>query len=311
MKYMAQRDAYGDTLVRLGQHRKDLVVLDADLSGSTKTGKFAKACPDRFFNCGIAEQNMMSTAAGLAAGGKLVFASTFAVFATGRCWDQIRQSITYPDMNVKIVATHAGITVGGDGASHQCLEDLALMSSLPRMTVVVPTDAVETVKAIEAIAEHRGPCYVRMGRSKVPVLTDEDDPFEIGRATLLREGHDISLIGTGQMVAACMEAAESLAANGISAEVINMSTIKPLDTATIASSVASTGCVVTAEEHNIIGGLGSHVASFLVESCPVPMERIGVRDRFGESGEPEELLEKYGLTGHHVAEAAVRVIGRK
>jgi transketolase len=311
MKYVAQRVEYGRALVELGKLREDMVVLDADLAGSTKTIEFAKAFPERFFDCGIAEQNMMGTAAGLAAGGKLVFASTFAVFATGRCWDQIRQSIAYPRMNVKIVASHAGITVGGDGASHQATEDIALMRTLPHMTVIVPADAPETYKAIMAVAEFDGPCYVRMGRADVPVITSEEDDFVIGRAKVMREGEDVSLIACGQMVAVCLQAAEELERDGISAEVVNMSTIKPLDESAIATSVTKTGCCVTAEEHSTFSGLGSAVACYLVEHHCVPMERVGLHDTFGESGESDELMVEYGLTPDEVVKAAKKAMGRK
>ncbi len=309
--YSSQRKEYGKALVELGRSRGDIVVLDADLSGSTRTADFGKEFPERFFNVGIAEQNMIGTAAGLAASGKTVFASTFAVFATGRCFDQIRQSVAYPKMNVKIAATHAGISVGGDGASHQTMEDIALMHTLPNMTVVVPADAMEAFKATKAVAARVGPCYLRMGRVDVPNFTEPNTPFEIGEATVPREGSDITLIGTGQMVAACLEAAEVLKSKGVSARVINMSTIKPLDEEALHKAAAETGGIVTAEEHNVISGLGSYVSSYLVEHHPVPMKLVGMADVFGESGESDELMTKYGLTMSKVVEAAEEVIRRR
>lgn len=305
-----QRKAYGRALVELGKRRNDVVVLDADLSGSTRTVDFAKAFPDRFFNCGIAEQNMIGTAAGLAACGKTVFASSFAVFATGRCLDQIRQSIAYPKLNVKIVATHAGISVGPDGASHQTMEDIALMRTIPNMTVLAPADAPETFNAILAVADHKGPCYVRMGRSDVPIFTKPEDPFRIGKASLLREGNDVTLIGCGQMVAACLEAAEVLATEGVSARVLNMSTIKPLDEEAILRAANETGAIVTAEEHNRLSGMGSAVATFLVERSDAPVQMVGMDDVFGESGESEELMIKYGLTAENVVDSAHKAIRR-
>jgi transketolase len=309
--YTSQRKEYANALVEIGKSRTDVVVLDGDLSSSTRTIEFAKKFPERFFNCGIAEQNIMGTAAGLAVSGKTVFASTFAVFATGRCWDQIRQSIAYPNLNVKIVATHAGITVGGDGASHQALEDIALMRTLPNMTVLVPADGIEAYKAVKAAAEHAGPCYVRLGRADVPMVTTMDSPFTIGKASILREGSDVSLVGCGQMVAVCMDAAEELQKKDISAEVINMSTIKPLDEAALVRSAKKTGCVVTTEEHTVESGLGSAVANCLGEHCPVPLKRIGTPDCFGESGESEELMRRYGLTSEKVVAAAEETIRRK
>jgi transketolase len=309
--YGSQRKEYGKALVELGRSRADIVVLDADLSGSTRTADFGKEFPERFFNVGIAEQNMIGTAAGLAASGKTVFASTFAVFATGRCFDQIRQSVAYPKMNVKIAATHAGISVGGDGASHQTMEDIALMHTLPNMTVVVPADATEAFKATKAVAAKVGPCYLRMGRVDVPNFTDLNTPFEIGKATVPLEGSDITLIGTGQMVAACLEAAEVLKTKGISARVINMSTVKPLDEEALHKAATETGGIVTAEEHNVISGLGTYVAAYLAEHRPVPMRRVGMADIFGESGESDELMTKYGLTKDKVVEAAEEVIRRR
>jgi transketolase len=307
----SQRKAYARALLDLGAEREDIVVMDADLSSSTQTAKFGERFPDRFFNCGIAEQNMIGTAAGFAASGKTVLVSTFAIFATGRCWDQIRQSIAYPRFNVKIVASHAGITVGGDGASHQIAEDIALMRTLPNMTVVVPADATEAYKAVREAVNWPGPCYVRLGRVDFPVITNDDDPFQIGKARIIREGNDVSLIGTGQMVAVCLDAAEALAKDGISAEVVNMSTIKPLDEETVSRTARKTGAVVTAEEHNLMTGLGSAVASYLVENENVPMKRVGIPDVFGESGESDELMTKYGLTMEEVIKAARESMGRK
>ena len=293
MASIATRDAYGEALAELGAVNENIVVLEADLSKSTKTSDFKKVYPERFFNMGIAEQNMIGTAAGFAAAGKTPFASTFAVFAAGRAYDQIRNSIAYPNLNVKIAATHAGLTVGEDGGSHQMLEDIALMRALPNMTVIVPADGIETKQVIKAAAELEGPVYIRLGRPKVPVLFGDDYKFEIGKGVVLKEGTDVTLIGTGIMVSKAMEAAELLAAEGISAAVVNISTIKPLDAELIIAQAQKTGAVVTCEEHTICGGLGSAVAEVLVENCPVPMARVGVEDKFGESGLPDELLEKY------------------
>lgn len=308
---IATRDAYGDALVELGKKRSEVVALDADLSGSTKTSKFAKAFPDRFFNIGIAEQDMMGTAAGLAIGGKMPFASTFAVFATGRAWEQIRQSICYPNLNVKIVASHAGVTVGEDGGSHQSLEDIAVMRVLPNMTVIVPADGVETAQVVEAIAGHRGPCYVRTGRNKVPVLFGPDYRFTIGKAHVFHAGKDAAVIAAGIMVAEALKAREMLLAEGIDAGVINMSTIKPLDAEAVIAAAKRCGAVVTAEEHSIIGGLGGAVAECLAESCPVPMVRIGVRDQFGTSGEPDGLVKHYKLSAADIATAVKEAIRKK
>lgn len=311
MANIATRDAYGEALAELGAINNQVVVLDADLSKSTKTNDFKKVYPERFFNLGIAEQNLLGTAAGFAAVGKIPFASSFAVFAVGRAYDQIRNSIAYPNLNVKIAATHAGLTVGEDGGSHQMLEDIALMRAVPNMTVIVPADGVETKQVVMAAAEHQGPVYIRLGRPKVPVLLGDDYKFEIGKGVVLKEGTDVTLIGTGIMVSKAMEAAELLAADGISAAVVNISTIKPLDNALITEMAQKTGAVVTAEEHNIYGGLGSAVAEVLVETCPVPMARVGVEDKFGESGLPDELLEKYGLTAANIAAKAKAVVAKK
>ncbi len=311
MEKMATRDAYGKALVDLGKINKDVVVLDADLSGSTKTAGFAKEFPERFFNMGIAEQNLMGTAAGFAASGKIPFASTFAIFACGRAYDQIRNTIGYPKLNVKIAASHAGLTVGEDGGSHQMLEDISLMRTIPGMTVIVPADGVETKQAIFAASEHQGPVYIRLGRPSIPIIFDDRYKFEIGKASLLKEGKDVAIIATGIMVAEALEAAKELEAQGIEAAVLNISTIKPLDKEAIIQIAQKTGAVVTAEEHNIIGGLGSAVAEVLVENYPVPMERIGVQDTFGESGKPDELLEKYGLKAKNIIGACQKVLNRK
>lgn len=311
MSKVATRDAYGQALVRLGHENKDIVVLDADLAKSTKTIDFAKAFPERFFDVGIAEQNLIVMAAGLALGGKIPFASTFAMFAVGRAFEQIRNSVVYPRLNVKIAATHAGLTVGEDGASHQAIEDLALMRALPNMTVIVPADAVETEQAIRAAAAYQGPVYIRLGRPAVPVLYDQSYSFEIGKASVLRQGEDVTVAATGIMVSVAQEAAKLLSQEGIAVEVLNISTIKPLDSATILNSIQKTGAIVTAEEHNIIGGLGSAVAELAGEYCPVPLARVGVRDVFGESGTPAELLEKYGLNPQAVVEAVRQVWQRK
>ena len=311
MANIATRDAYGQALAELGATNDKVVVLDADLSKSTKTNDFKKLFPERFFNIGIAEQNLMGTAAGFAATGKIPFASSFAVFAVGRAYDQIRNSIAYPRLNVKIAATHAGLTVGEDGGSHQMLEDIALMRAVPNMTVIVPVDGVETRQAVLAAAAYDGPVYIRLGRPKVPVLFGEDYEFEIGKGVVLRDGSDVTLVATGIMVSKAVEAAETLAAEGINAAVVNISTIKPLDDALLIAMAQKTGAVVTCEEHNIYGGLGSAVAEVLVENCPVPMTRVGVEDSFGESGLPDQLLEKYRLTVDNIVKKAKAVMARK
>lgn len=308
---IATRDAYGDALVALGKKRSDVVALDADLSGSTKTSKFAKSFPDRFFNIGIAEQDMLGTAAGLAIGGKLPFVSTFAVFATGRAWEQIRQSICYPNLNVKIVASHAGITVGEDGGSHQSVEDVAVMRVIPNMTVIVPADGVETRQAIEAVAEFKGPCYVRVGRNKVPVIFGPDYQFKIGKAHVFHEGKDAAIIAAGIMTAAALAARDQLLAEGIDAGVLNMSTIKPLDRDAVVAAARRCGAVVTAEEHSIIGGLGGAVAEVMAEEWPAPLVRVGVKDRFGMSGDQEGLMKHYGISAGDIAAAVREAIGKK
>ena len=305
------REAFGNTLLRLGGEMKEIVVVDADLSSSTRTSWFGDKYPKRFFNFGVAEANMIGAAAGLAAMGKTVFASTFAMFATGRVHDQIRQSIAYPRSNVKIVATHAGITVGGDGASHQINEDVGLMRLLPNMTVIVPADYWETTKAVEEIARYNGPVYMRIGRAPVPVVFDDTLEFEIGKARTLRDGSDVTIIAMGQLVARALDAAELLEKENISARVINMSTIKPIDERAIIDAARETGGIVTVEEHNIIGGLGSAVAEVQTEFCPVIQNRIGVPDVFGQSGGCRELLRKYGLTKKNIFESAKDVVSRK
>jgi len=300
----ATRDAYGRVLAELGSEREDIVVLDADLSGSTRTRDFARRFPHRFFNAGIAEQNLMGMAAGLALCGKIPFASTFAIFATGRAWEQVRTSISYPGLRVRIVGSHSGLTVGADGASHQPLEDVALMRSIPGMTVVVPKDGPETEKVIRAVVDLPGPIYVRLGRPKVPVLSRPGQSFALGRPQLLRAGGDVALLANGIMVDKALRAAEMLAGEGISAAVANVHTVKPLDVESLVDICAGARAVVTAEEHSVIGGLGGAVAEILGEHHPLPMRRVGVRDRFGQSGEPEELLRLYGLTASDIAEAA-------
>jgi len=308
---LAQRNFYGKALAVLAEEDPNVVVMDADLAGSTKTSEFKAVCPERFVEVGIAESNMIGIAAGLAASGKTVFASTFGIFATGRCWEQIRLAVAYPKLNVKIVATHCGITVGEDGASHQALEDIAIMRAIPNMTVIVPADAYEAFAATKKLAATQGPAYMRLGRAEFPAITEPGEDFQIGKAKVLREGDSVTLVGCGQMVAACLEAAEQLEAEGVNAEVINMSTIKPFDTETLIESVKKTGCCVTAEEHSIIGGLGSAVAEALCENCCVPLERVGTKDTFGESGKPDDLMAKYGLTPADVREAAMLAISRK
>ena len=308
----ATRDAYGKALVELGGINDKVVVLDADLAAATKTGMFKKAYPEKFFDCGIAEGNMMGVAAGLASTGYTVFASTFAMFAAGRAYEQVRNSIAYPHLNVKIGATHAGISVGEDGASHQCCEDIALMRAIPGMTIINPADDVETRAAVLAAAEYEGPVYMRFGRLAVPRIFDEDYKFEWGKAVVLNEGSDVTICATGLMVNEAIEAQKLLAAEGISAEIINVHTIKPLDGETIIKSAAKTGAIVTAEEHSIIGGLGSAVAEAVCESGkPVPVVRLGVNDKFGKSGPAVELLHIYGLDAQNIVEKAKQAISMK
>lgn len=296
MEKQATRDAYGKALVELGRLYDDVVVLDADLSKSTKTSDFAKEFPERFINAGIAEQNMIGMAAGLAAAGKKVFASSFAVFAAGRAFEQVRNSLAYARLNVKVCATHAGITVGEDGGSHQAVEDIALMRAVPDMTVVVPADGVSTRKAVFAVYNYEGPVYMRLGRPSVPVIYDDKMDFRIGKGIELRQGKDLTIIACGIMVAKALEAADMLAGEGIEASVVDMHTIKPLDEELIIRQARETGAILTVEEHNIIGGLGSSVCEVVSEKCPVPVKRMGLNDVFGQSGTPDELLEYYGLT---------------
>ena len=307
---IATRDAYGNALAELGE-KYNFVVLDADLAAATKTGVFKKKFPERFFDCGIAEGNMISVAAGLAATGVPVFASSFAMFAAGRAFEQIRNSVGYPHLNVKIGATHAGITVGEDGATHQCLEDIALMRTIPKMTIFNPADAVEARACVEAALNIDGPVYMRFGRLAVPVLFDENYKFEVGKGVDLTEGKDVTIIATGFMVGASLEAAKLLANEGISARVINMATIKPIDKDIIIDAARSTGAIVTAEEHNIIGGLGSAVAEVVCESIPTPVVRVGTEDCYGRSGTPAALCELYGLTAENIAAKAKLAISLK
>lgn len=309
----ATRESYGEALATLGE-KYDFLVLDADLAAATKTGTFKKKFPERFFDCGIAEGNMMSVAAGIATTGKVVFASTFAMFAAGRAFEQVRNSIGYPHLNVKIGATHAGITVGEDGATHQCNEDIALMRTIPGMTVISPADATEAYAAVEAAINHYGPVYMRFGRFAVPNLTPEivpDYKFEIGKGVTYRSGTDVTIVANGYMVHLALEAAEALKAEGIDAGVINIHTIKPLDTELIVEAAKRSGAIVTAEEHSVIGGLGSAVAEALAETYPTPVVKVGVNDAFGRSGKVPELLELYGLTAENIAASAKRAIALK
>lgn len=309
MSKVATRDAYGKKLMALGALHENIVVLDADLSKSTKTCDFAGKFPERFINMGIAEQNMMGVAAGLAAAGKVPFASTFAMFAAGRAFEIVRNSICYPKLNVKICATHAGITVGEDGASHQAVEDMAIMRAIPNMVVLNPSDGVSTEAAIEAAYRHQGPVYVRLGRAAVPlVYTPETLQFEIGKGIQISDGSDVTLIATGIMVNEAMKAAETLKAEGISVRVIDMHTIKPIDTEIILKAAKETKAIVTCEEHSVIGGLGSAVAEVLAEQCPTRLKRVGIKDTFGESGKPDELMKKYGLTFDFIVSAVKELL---
>lgn len=307
---MATRQAYGNTLAALGATNENIVALDADLSGSTMTKVFAKEFPERFFNVGIAEQNLYGIAAGMALSGKTVFASTFAMFATGRAYEIIRNSIGYTRANVKICATHAGLTVGEDGGSHQTIEDMALMRSIPGMTVINPSDGVSAGKLIKAAAVMHGPVYVRLGRAAVPILYDEDSDFEIGKAVTLREGSDYTIIATGIMVNEALSAADALAEQGLSIRVIDMHTIKPIDEETIIKAAQETKGIVTAEEHSVLGGLGGSVAEILAKKYPAPMEFVGVQDIFGQSGKPDELLKAYNLTAEDIVLAVERLKNR-
>lgn len=308
---IATRDAYGETLAELGAENENIVALDADLSGSTKTGVFAKKFPARFFNMGIAEANMVGTAAGLAAVGKIPFLSTFAIFAAGRAWEQIRQSLAYPKANVKVVATHGGITVGEDGGSHQSVEDIAIMRAIPNMTVLVPADGEETKGAIRAAAAYKGPVYVRLGRNKVANVFPAGHTFEIGKGNELAPGTDLTFVTTGLMTAQALIASEKLKAEGISARVVHIGTIKPLDRELVLKAARETGAIVTAEEHSVIGGLGSAVAEVLSEECPTLLKRVGIQDRFGLSGKSEELLKYFGLNAETLIEAAKELVSRK
>ena len=308
---IATRESYGNALAALGE-KYDFVVLDADLAAATKTGIFKKKFPERFFDCGIAEGNMMSVAAGIAATGKIPFVSSFAMFVAGRAYEQVRNSVGYPHLNVKIGATHAGITVGEDGATHQCNEDIALMRTIPGMTILNPADSNEAYLAVEAALKMDGPCYLRFGRFAVPTVTDgEGYTFEVGKGVVLAEGTDVTLVATGFMVHLALEAREMLAAEDISARVVNIHTVKPLDSDLIAKCARETGAIVTAEEHSVIGGLGGAVAECVAETCPVPVLRVGVEDKYGRSGKVPELLELYGLTSANIAAKAKAAVALK
>lgn len=309
---IATREAYGKALAKLATINENVVVLDADLSKSTKTADFKAVAPERFINMGIAESNMMGVAAGLSTCGKIPFASTFAMFAAGRAFEQIRNSICYPSLNVKICATHAGLTVGEDGATHQSIEDISLMRSIPNMIVINPSDAIETEAAIFAAAEYNGPCYVRLGRLAVSVINDNSDyKFEIGKGVTLTKGNDLTIIATGMMVELALEAKEELAKDGIDARIINIHTIKPIDKELLINAAKETGAIVTVEEHSIIGGLGSAVAEVVTEEYPVPVLKVGIKDTFGESGKPNELLKAYGLTAEAIVEHSKKAISLK
>ena len=301
MEKKAMREGYGETLVKLGKANKDIVVLDADLSGSTKTIMFAKEFPERFFNMGIAEQDMIATAAGLATVGKIPFASSFAMFASGRAWEMVRQAVCLGNKNVKICATHGGITVGEDGATHQALEDIAVMRVLPHMSVIVPADYYEAKKAVEFAAGYKGPVYIRMTRSSTPIIFDENYKFEFGRAKILKDGKDITVFACGVMVAESLQAAKMLEEKGISVKVVNVSTIKPIDKEGIVNAVKDTMLAVTVEEHNVIGGLGGAISEVLSENFPVKLKRIGMEDRFGRSGKANDLLKHFGLDSESIA----------
>lgn len=305
------RSGFGAGLLELGRKNKDVVALCADLTGSLKMDAFQKEFPDRFFQTGISEANMVGMAAGMTVGGKIPFTGTFANFSTSRVYDQVRQSIAYSEKNVKLCASHAGLTLGEDGATHQVLEDIGMMKMLPNMTVINPCDYNQTKAATIAIADHEGPVYLRFGRPKVPVFMPEDQPFEIGKAIRLIEGSDVSIFATGHLVWEAILAEEMLAGKGISAEVINIHTIKPIDTKAILKSVAKTGCIVSAEEHQLNGGLGDSIAQVLIQNQPAPMEYVGVQDEFGESGTPDQLMKKYGLSAENIVKAALKVIKRK
>ncbi len=308
---VSMRETYGKTLVELGKENRDIVVLDADLSKSTMTTFFAKEFPERFFDCGIAEQNMVGIAAGLASSGKIPFASTFAVFIPGRCFDQIRVSIAQPGLNVKLAVTHGGITVGEDGSSHQAIEDLSLITSLPGFTVIVPADAIETAQAVRKAASSYGPFYIRLARLKTPLVYTEDYRFELGKAVAMRQGRDVTVIATGIMISAALEAADNLKKKGVDCCVLNIHTLKPVDEEAIIKTAKATGAIVTAEEHLEHGGLGSIIAQVVARHCPVPMEFVAIKDTYAESGTPAELLEKYGLTARDIEQAVQTVLERK
>lgn len=311
IKTVATRAAYGDALVELGKIRDDFVVLDADLAAATQTARFKKVFPERFYDCGIAEQNMIGIAAGIAATGKKVFASSFAMFAAGRAFEQVRNSVGYPHLNVIIAATHAGISVGEDGATHQCCEDIALMRTIPGMTVINPADETETKKAVFAAMELEGPAYIRLGRLAVPVVFEDDYIFNIGKGAQLRDGNDVTVIATGLMVSEALSAYNILKAEGVAARIINISTIKPIDREIIVKAARETGALVTAEEHSVIGGLGSAVCDVVCEECPVPVVKVGVQDTFGHSGPAAGLLDEYGLRAENIASAARKAVGLK
>ena len=310
LKKIATRDSYGNALKELGAEFDNLVVLDADLAGATKTGVFQKAYPERHFDCGIAESNMIGVAAGLAATGLVPFASSFAMFAAGRAFEQVRNSVGYPHLNVKIGATHGGMSVGEDGASHQCCEDFALMRSIPGMTVICPADDVEAKAAVRAAYHHNGPVYLRFGRLAVPVFHEEGFDFQIGKGEVIREGNDVAIIANGLMVYEAMVAGEELAKAGINAMVINMATVKPLDEELVLKAAKTCGKIITCEEHSVIGGLGEAVCGYLSENCPVPVKRIGVNDKFGFSGPAKEVLDAFGLSAAHIVEVAKELCGK-
>ena len=311
IKMSPTRDGFGEGLLKLGKENKDIVVLSADLTDSTRAAWFKKQFPDRFFGLGVAEQDMFGTAAGFALMGKIPFACTFGVFASGRAWDQIRISIAYMNLNVKIGGTHGGISVGPDGATHQALEEIALMRILPNMTVIVPCDSIEAKKATIEAAKIKGPVYIRLGRSAIPVITKEDDVFKIGKANTLRDGKDISIFACGQMVQESMLACDMLEREGIRARLINLHTPKPIDRDAIIKAARETGAVVTVEEHTVLGGFGSAIAEVIIQNWPVPMKMVGVQDKFGVSGEPDQLFEYFGLTAKHIVKAAKEVLAKK
>jgi len=310
-KMIPTRDGFGEAVVELGRKNKDIVVLSADLTDSTRASWFKKEFPDRFFGLGVAEQDMFCTAAGLALMGKIPFACTFGVFASGRAWDQIRVSVAYMKANVKIIGTHGGISVGPDGATHQALEEIALMRIIPNMTVVVPCDALEAKRATIEAASLKGPVYIRLGRSSAPVITKESDSFKIGKANVIRDGKDLSIFACGHMVYESMLACDELQASGINARLINLHTPKPIDRDCIIKAAKETGAIVTVEEHTIAGGFGSAIAEVVAENCPVPIKFVGIRDKFGVSGEPKELFEHFGLTSKHIVKAAKEAIKMK